>query len=497
MTMNDEQILLAATVKWHRTYKDSYKHYSINDLGRRARIAPSYLSTIERGRTFPSLDILKKLAVALNIEVAELCDLQGQHQRSLELLGASPEEVIALLAATPELLEALDTSLWEYGRQTALAQPGRFYPVLLRAAQEKCQHHLDEVERQAAAFAKDTRLTAPLQSQQLAQILRDTVHCHIEERDFASASIRHAHSVWYAEPKRLLLNADLAESHKLLALGRELGYHWLKLAPGDTRGFPLLTPVRSFAELWSDFQTNLFSRALLMPRESMQDAMGTFFGSRTFHSSALLEMAEAYHVTPGLVLSRFADLLPQCFPIQGLFYLRCHRYGTYAGRGELPAAQYRVMHYLNRSSWPVIDDASALSAYACRRWLAVRAYGEDPGIQVGRFQFPAVAGASSQWLYFSTTQRLSHAPAIWSQVILSFVVDDAVKETVHFWDDTTNLPGVEVGYFCERCPLPAAACPVRATAPAVREEEQLFEQRVQALAALGEVSAGAGAPSRL
>ena len=79
-----------------------------------------------------------------------------------------------------------------------------------------------------------------------------------------------------------------------------------------------------------------------MPREGMQDAMRAFFRSPTFDRNVLLEMARSFRVTPGLLLSRFADLLPRCFPIQQLFYLRCRRYGMYMKRGE---PQTRVTFY--------------------------------------------------------------------------------------------------------------------------------------------------------
>ena len=303
-------------------------------------------------------------------------------------------------------MEALDKIFWEYGTHNVFDQPGRFYPILLQAAQEKCRTYFDRVEQQAAQFAEKKGLNASIQSQQLvkklAQSLRGLVDRRlkaklaIKERDFVDPCISDAHSVWYATPEPLLLlKANLPEPHKLLALGHEIGYHVLKLAreethaspplkplPEETRSFPLLTPARSFVDRWDDFAAARFARALLMPREGMQDAMRAFFRSPTFDRNVLLEMARSFRVTPGLLLSRFADLLPQCFPTQQLFYLRCRRYGMYCRRG----AETRVTFYLNESSWRVIDDASALSADACRRWLAMRAGGEKSSIQAGRFR---------------------------------------------------------------------------------------------------------------
>lgn len=48
------------------------KRWSQQDLARRARITPSYLSMIERGQRTPNLDTLTIVAKALGVPVAEL-----------------------------------------------------------------------------------------------------------------------------------------------------------------------------------------------------------------------------------------------------------------------------------------------------------------------------------------------------------------------------------------------------------------------------------------
>ena len=97
--MDDKQILVAARLKshrinWYRRHEPlSDKILSGHELALRADISPSHLSTLEHGKKSPREDTLTKLAAALNIEMAKLYDRHGQHQRHLERLGASPQEV--------------------------------------------------------------------------------------------------------------------------------------------------------------------------------------------------------------------------------------------------------------------------------------------------------------------------------------------------------------------------------------------------------------------
>jgi len=70
---------------------------------------------------------------------------------------------------------------------------------------------------------------------------------------------------------------------------------------------------------------------------------------------------------------------------------------------------------------------------------------------------------------------------------LGFLLDDAFRETVRFWDD----PAVgrwPVGLTCERCPLSAEECTVRAAPPVALDAEARVERQQEALRRLRESS---------
>ncbi|WP_051331005.1 helix-turn-helix domain-containing protein [Aneurinibacillus terranovensis] len=54
------------------------KDMTQNELAEKAEIAQAYLSEIETGKTIPSIPVLKRIAQALGVTVAELLDEEEQ-----------------------------------------------------------------------------------------------------------------------------------------------------------------------------------------------------------------------------------------------------------------------------------------------------------------------------------------------------------------------------------------------------------------------------------
>ena len=109
--------------------------------------------------------------------MAKLYDRHGQHQRHLERLGASPQEVIDWLATFPlsKNLGGAGQNLLGIRDAQRVRSAWRFYPILLQAAQEKCRTYFDRVEQQAAQFAEKKGLNASIQSQQLVKKLAQSL----------------------------------------------------------------------------------------------------------------------------------------------------------------------------------------------------------------------------------------------------------------------------------------------------------------------------------
>jgi transcriptional regulator with XRE-family HTH domain len=60
-----------------RTVRNS-KDMTQNELAEKAEIAQAYLSEIETGKTIPSIPVLRRIAKALGVSVAELLDEEEQ-----------------------------------------------------------------------------------------------------------------------------------------------------------------------------------------------------------------------------------------------------------------------------------------------------------------------------------------------------------------------------------------------------------------------------------
>ena len=97
----------------------------------------------------------------------------------------------------------------------------------------------------------------------------------------------------------------------------------------------------------------------------------------------------------------------------------------------------------------------------------------------------AAQSANSVDLHITMARPLELQPNILSSVTIGFVVDEHLRRTVRFWDDTASIAPhehevVEVGHTCQRCPLSIAACPDRA-AEAVIFREEARQQEMQRL----------------
>jgi hypothetical protein len=82
-------------------------------------------------------------------------------------------------------------------------------------------------------------------------------------------------------------------------------------------------------------------------------------------------------------------------------------------------------------------------------------------------------------------RRMVLAPNVSSSVIVGFRVDADLKNTIRFLDDPA-IPQVIINETCERCPLTADQCRVRAAPPTILLARQTQMARKLALSQLAE-----------
>ena len=100
-TAMETRELIGIRIKSLRTSKGM----SQEGLAEKVGISPKYLSSIERGKENPTLDIFTKLATALNIELLEIFNfsVEGKSMKELKafianLIKGSDEEKLRLTA---------------------------------------------------------------------------------------------------------------------------------------------------------------------------------------------------------------------------------------------------------------------------------------------------------------------------------------------------------------------------------------------------------------
>jgi hypothetical protein len=128
--------------------------------------------------------------------------------------------------------------------------------------------------------------------------------------------------------------------------------------------------------------------------------------------------------------------------------------------------------------------------HSCRRWPGV-AILDDPAFADGEApETPPVAAArchfqseDAEFLVVAMARPLALHPRTLSSVSLGILVDDRLRALARFLDDPA-LVRVEVDLTCERCPLTADRCAVRAAPPAVLERQRRVARREAALALL-------------
>lgn len=472
--------------------------YSAKKFAALAGLSTSYLTEIEKGKKYPKADKIMQLAQILGISYDDLVSLKlGQDLNPLtalldspllqefpfQLFGLSPHHIIDLMVRSPPEASSLLHTLGEIASSYDVRVEHVLYAAL-RSYQETHHNYFAELESAAHTFlaAQDWEATLPLTPDHLRHVLTHDYGYVLDETTLATyPELRGLRSVWVpGPPPRLLLNSTLLPAQKAFVLGREIGYHYLKLSERAPTSSPI--DVHSFAQVLNDFKASYFSGALLMPRDTLVADLQAFFQRPQWDGAAFLTMMQPYAVTPEMFLYRLSELMPQFFQLPQLHFLRVQ---TQAG-----SHRYRLTKHLNMSRLR-IPHGIGLHEHYCRRWLSVHILRTlEERQHQGPLQMPIVGVQRSRFLdsadeYFciALARPLVLTPGVLTSVTLGFALDEACQQTIRFWDDPA-IPQTEINETCERCRLSAAACRDRAVPPRIYDDEQARAARKQVLAQL-------------
>jgi len=471
--------------------------WTLQELARRAGMAISYLSEIEKGKKYPKPEKLLALAGALGVGFEELVSPRVAEELSalsafagsdflrefpFHLFGLDASDLFELVAGEPEKAGALLRTFGEIVHRHDLEVEQLLFAAL-RSYQQLQRNSFPEIERAAESFRRERGWSARDRIEE-DEVLAALVTGHGYRVDFEALAARHdlsdLRSV-YAGGTRptLFVNGRLSPRQRAFAMARELGFRVLGLEQRPRTSS--WVKAESFEQVLANFHASSFAGAVLLPRAAMLEELRRFFGAEKFRARALVEMLSRFGATPEMLFYRISQLAPSELGLADLFFVRFFL----DSKRDRP----RLTKVLNLSRFDVPYGVSP-AEHPCRRWPGVALLEDTASVRAATLERPAVAAALCrfqsepvEFLVMSLARPLTLRPRTLSSVSLGFLADEHLREVAAFLDDR-GLRRREVDLTCERCPLPAAACAERAAPARVLAARDQLGRREAALDAL-------------
>ncbi len=473
------------------------RNLSFADLSKKSGISTSYLNEIEKGKKYPKLDKMLKLAKALEISYEELVSVQLNHQLAplselinsnvlqnlpLELFGLSTSKLVSLISNAPIKVTAFLSTLIRVARSYDMSKE-RFFFSSLRAYQEMHHNYFEEIEDKVDEFIDqyEVNVAPPVEAQALKNILIKEFGYTINDQQLAEyPDLLEFRCIFIPEKKKLLINPALSDSQQTFLLGKELAFNYLKLKERPNR-FSLFN-VESFEQALNNFKASYFSVALLMNRHLFLADLRRDLQFKEWHEEKFVALLYKYRATPEMFLHRLTNLLPQYFGIQNLYFLRFNN--------VMDSNEYFITKELNLGgeNKPYTTERG----HYCRRWVSIKnlkrlektikekSPPNTPTIAVQRDHY---VNSGAEYLTISIARRKSPTPNENVSVTLGLRLDENVKKHLKFWNDS-SIHIESVNKACERCPL--EDCAERAAPPTFIEEKKFQDRMESALEKLKE-----------
>jgi hypothetical protein len=455
MALREENIRLIFGLKLRQLRLD--RGLSLSELAYQTGISISYLNEIEKARKYPKADKVALLAETLEVPYDQLVSLQLDRRLAavsdllqsnvlselpLDIFGVEPADLLELLAGAPSKLSAFVSTLIEISRHYGLNFEG-FYFAVLRSFQEMHDNYFPELEAAAIDCRNLFKLTpTPLGPEALEQLLQEHYHYALQYSGFEDQpALQQLRSLTLpGPPARLILHHRLSPEQRAFALGREVGYNYLRL--GERSYTASWVEVSSFEQVLNNLKASYFSSVLLLPAAELEQDMLAFFSLKQFDSGFLPALMVKYKVSAETLLHRMTSLLPARFGLNELFFLRFEKNSAgddYALTKELHLAGQHNPH------------ATVLHEHYCRRWIAITAIDSLPSQNstiLCRAQQSHYIDSDNQYIVITVATPQSAWQPVDGSISIGLRLNPALKKKVKYWND---VPIRIVGETCERC----------------------------------------------
>lgn len=502
MSVNFANIIFGMKVHQAR----SEARLTLAELAERCELSPSYMTEVEKGRKYPRTDKIMRMAEVLGKDYDEIVSIKLAPSMAylqsaisspflsrfpFEEFGFEAGDLVNLLTRQPDKTSALVHALLEITRRYDLKEED-FLKAALRSYQEIYENYFQELEDTAASFREELATNykletdVPIDPTILAKILQKKYGYEIDRTSIAADPLLKDYRSIFIKGTgakksgiKLFLNSLLQPRQIKFLLAQEIGYQYLKLTERSSTSSP--NRIDSFEQILNDFKTAYFGGALLMPQSSIIEDLQNFFRQPAWEPQLLLGMLHKYDVTPEMLLYRFSELIPQFFGIK-LHFLRFHN-----NDGEYILTKQLNMNHL------LVPSGIGLQEHYCRRWLSScllsdlkkNASTNKNNIPVIGVQLSEFLESKDRFLCFGFSRPLVLTPKIDSSIIIGFRVDSDLRSIIRFFGDPA-IPNTIINETCERCPLTAKQCQVRAAKPTILQAEQEEVSRKLAINQLGQ-----------
>jgi len=433
------------------------------------------LSEIESGIKYPAVTKFDALATALGVERSELLvdanispfsDVIDSTFLAL-FQGDSPQEIVNFITSASSLADVIMRATYQVAETHGLDKRNFLFPVLLRAYQERNNNYFKGIEEKAEEFLsefgpkynfKDYRVNY----HSLRDILKKEFRLQVKEDNFEGyEKLKSIRSIYVPRKDTLLINRVLDENQKAFEIGREIGHKYLSLSKERDIITPIME-IKSFGQIWNEFQASYFSGALLMPQKQIAEDIKSFFNCEKLNRQLFHDIMRKYNITEEMILHRMTQIMYPCFNMKNLHFMRFQHSGNYRlNNVHKPPTEEPVCSltkYLNINSMAVLYEDELHERY-CRRWGSIKALkniiednlrherqSDGRYFVVQRSKFIA---SGDLYICISLSRR-SKLDESFSSITIGFPLNSQAKSVIRFWNDE-SIEEYDVGYTCERC----------------------------------------------
>jgi transcriptional regulator with XRE-family HTH domain len=475
----------------------SEKGFSLKELSKKVGLSASYLNEIEKGKKHPKPEKIQALAEVLGVTydslVSQKLDKSQRHVERLlkspalqkvpfHLFGLSLEGIVGLIPQARNEGRALVSALVELAENYDLRIES-FFHIALRCYQEMHQNYFPEIEEEVAKYKRRKGWGArdQLGLEAVAEALsQDFGISYDESRLSQTIYLRELRSALLEEDGKeiLAINAAYSEVQKTFLVLREIGYHVLELKDRG-RCSPDIED-QSFERIKNSFLVSYFASAVLIDGESIAADITEFFQRKVWSPDAFMGLMGQYVATEEMFFYRLSEILPHYLGLNELHFLRFDM--------NLHTGQVGLIKQLNMSS-VVVPRGLALQESFCGRWMSIKvlqrlAADLASGVQIGSQHSRSIRG-EQEFFCIALARPLTLSEGHLSSVTVGVKYDHALTKTIRF----TDSPAVEkeiIGGTCERCPIAAEECDLRAAPPHVLNADTLRKNQRSELLAIVE-----------